>query len=174
MNTRHWQEGRKTSSKSSDTHDSAGKIPWPSVVNILCIMGSKVGSNWTNSWGRLLTDSSIVLIARKQPTAARAPGSSTSSSASAVFMHLQNAAACCKKENDNDIKQIQLHWKIQMVKKIYYQMLAKPESIRCHFFPKLVHNSFQSKYKVFILNFIHKFEELWMYFLSVTPTHQAK
>lgn len=137
-------------------------------------MGSKVGSNWTNSWGRLLTDSSIALIARKQPTAARAPGSSTSSSASAVFMHLQNAAACCKKENDNVKKQEQLYWQIQMVKNLYYQMLAKPKSIRCHFFSKLLHNSFQGKYKVLILNFIHKFEELCMYFLSVKPTHQAK
>jgi len=72
-------------------------IPWPSVVNMLRIMGSKVGSIWTKSWGRLLTDSSIVLIARKQPTAAIELESSASSSASAVFIHLQNAAAFVEK-----------------------------------------------------------------------------
>lgn len=68
-------------------------IPWPSVVNIFCIIGSIVGSISTNSCGRLLTDSRIVLMARKQPTAAKAPMSSESSLASDVFRHLQNAAA---------------------------------------------------------------------------------
>jgi hypothetical protein len=38
-------------------------------------------------------DSRIVLIARKQPTAANAPESSASSSASELAMHLQKAAA---------------------------------------------------------------------------------
>lgn len=68
-------------------------IPCPSVVSILRIIGSRVGSMLTKRWGNLLTDSKIVLMARKQPTAAKAPGSSASSSASAVFIHLQNASA---------------------------------------------------------------------------------
>jgi hypothetical protein len=38
-------------------------------------------------------DSRMVLMARKQPTAAKAPVSSASSSASELAMHLQNAAA---------------------------------------------------------------------------------
>lgn len=72
-------------------------LPWPSVVNIFRIMGSRIGSIWTKSWGSLLIDSRIVLIARKQPTAAIAPGSSDSTSASDVFKHLQKAAACKNK-----------------------------------------------------------------------------
>jgi hypothetical protein len=38
-------------------------------------------------------DSRIVLIARKQPTAAKAPESSASSSVSELAIHLQKAAA---------------------------------------------------------------------------------
>ena len=44
-------------------------------------------------------------MARKQPTAAKAPISSESSLASDVFKHLQNAAACVKGEAEINISQ---------------------------------------------------------------------
>lgn len=62
-------------------------------MSILCIMGSRVGSICGNSWGRPLTDSRMVLIALRHPTAASAPESSSSSSVSADCKHFQKAAA---------------------------------------------------------------------------------
>ena len=47
-----------------------------------CMMGKRISSSWGNIWGSLLTLSSTVLRALRQPKAARAPMSSSSSASS--------------------------------------------------------------------------------------------
>jgi len=69
-------------------------------------------------------DSRIVLIARKQPTAAKAPESSASSSASELAIHLQKAAAYQIKEK-RFIRWKKLRKNLSIYTERTYQILAQ-------------------------------------------------